>query len=71
MNDNVAKLIPLTQWNEHHSYPPIGTLRWLVFHEKSNGFNAVVRRIGKRVLIDEEAFFKWVEDRNQRQEVGR
>ncbi len=33
------RLIPLTKWNEHHPWPPIGGLRHLVFHEKSNGFD--------------------------------
>lgn len=58
------RLIPLTRWNEYHPWPPLGGLRHLVFHEKTNGFNKVVRRIGSRVLIDEDAYFEWVEQRN-------
>jgi len=59
-----AKLIPVTQWNEHHQWPPIGGLRHLIFHEQSNGFSKVLRRCGRRVLIDEAAFFQWVEEQN-------
>lgn len=59
-----TRLIPVPKWNEHHSWPPIGGLRHLIFHEHSNGFHTVVRRCGRRVLIDEAAFFQWVENQN-------
>ncbi len=62
----VARLIPLTKWNEHHAWPPIGGLRWLVFRAKSNGFHSVIRRVGRRVLIDEQAFYRWVDEQNQK-----
>lgn len=58
------RLIPLTEWNKYHSWPPIGGLRHLVFHEKTNGFAKVTRRIGQRVLLSEPDFFKWVEEKN-------
>ena len=63
--DIQRRLIPLTKWNEFHPWPPIGGLRHLVFHERTNGFDAVVRRIGGRVLIDEIAFFTWVDQQGQ------
>jgi len=44
-------------------------LRHLIFNAGSNGFDAVVRRIGRRVLIDETAFFAWV-DRKGRANVS-
>ena len=55
------RLIPVTQWNKHHAWPPIGGLRYLVFHEDSNGFSYCVRRVGRKVLIDEARFFEWVD----------
>lgn len=58
--DNTTKLIPVSQWKEYHPWPPEGGLRHLIFHEKTNGFAAVIRRVGRRVLIDEAAFFAWV-----------
>ena len=54
-----TRLIPVTKWNEYHSWPPIGGLRHLIFNEHSNGFDKVIRRIGRRVLIDEQPFFEW------------
>lgn len=56
-----TKLIPVTKWNEHHQWPPIGGLRHLVFNAKDNGFDACIRRVGSRVLIDEAQFFAWIE----------
>jgi len=56
-----TKLIPLTQWPEHHIYPNIAGLRYLVFNADKNGFASCIKRIGKRILIDEIAYFEWVE----------
>jgi len=56
-----TRYIPLTEWNKHHPWPPIGGLRHLVFRERTNGFDRVIRRIGRRVLIDERRFHEWVD----------
>ncbi len=60
------RLIPLTQWNKHHTWPPQGGLRHLVFHSATNGFADVIKRAGRRILIDEAAFFAWVDAQNER-----
>jgi hypothetical protein len=60
--ENLARsnrLIPLARWPDYHPWPPIGGLRHLVFFSKKNGFDAVIVRIGRRVLLDEAAFFVW------------
>jgi hypothetical protein len=66
MNPTIAtpRLIPLTQWPSFHAWPPMGGLRHLVFHAKTNGFDSCIRRVGKRILIDEAAFFTWVDAQN-------
>ncbi len=56
------RLIPVTKWNDFHSWPPIGGLRHLIFYEKTNGFSHCILRIGRRVLIDENKFFEWTEN---------
>jgi hypothetical protein len=58
------RLIPLTEWHKYHQWPPYGGLRHLVFFAETNGFSKVVRRVGRRVLLDERAFFEWVEEQN-------
>lgn len=55
-----TRFIPLTRWNEFHEWPPTGGLRHLVFNAKKNNFSSVVIRAGRRVLIDEKAFFEWL-----------
>jgi hypothetical protein len=61
------RLIPVPNWPEHHDYPSIAGLRWLIFHKETNGFNTVVKKIGRRVLIDEDAYFAWVEAQQQKE----
>lgn len=59
--DLERRLIPVTDWNRYHPWPPLGGLRHLIFNAEKNGFNKVVTRVGRRVLIDEGAFFAWVD----------
>lgn len=60
------RLIPLTEWNKHHPWPPQGGLRHLVFHENTNGFKEAFIRVGRRVLIDERRFFEIAASLNER-----
>lgn len=55
-----TRLIPVTRWGEYHAWPPPGGLRHLIFHRETNGFDKVVRRAGRRVLLCERSFFEWV-----------
>lgn len=42
-------------------WPSERTLRHLIFDAANNGFDAVIRRpTGRRILIDIEAFDRWV-----------
>lgn len=59
-----SSLIPVTNWNDRHPWPPVGGLRHLIFFADTNGFNKVIRRIGRRILIDEAAFFEWANSQN-------
>lgn len=58
------RLIPVPEWNQHHSWPPQGGLRHLIFNEKTNGFASAFKRVGRRVLIDEAEFFRIVNEQN-------
>lgn len=59
-------LIPLTKWPENHSYPPLGQLRALVFNANKNGFHKVIRRCGRRVLLDQDEYFIWLDSQNNK-----
>lgn len=63
-----AKLIPVTKWEEYHPWPSESGLRYLIFNAQRNGFHICVRRIGRRVLIDELRFFEWVEQQNKQED---
>ena len=69
MNTHTTRLIPVTKWNDYYNYPTIGGLRALIFNADKNGFNKVIRRIGSRVLLNEQAFFDWVEEINDKKGV--
>lgn len=59
------RLIPVTDWKDHHAWPSPGGLRHLIFFAETNGFKQVIRRVGRRVLIDEAAFFAWVDQQGR------
>lgn len=61
---HVSKLIPVPEWNQHHSWPPQGGLRHLIFNQKTNGFDKAFKRVGRRVLVDEVEFFAAVDRQN-------
>ncbi len=37
-----------------------GSLRWLIFHRQTNGFDRCVLRVGRRLYIDLEALRQWL-----------
>ena len=51
--------IPLSQWNLFHTDPSVPALRMMWHRRKENGFEDVVTRRGKRLLILEDNYFKW------------
>lgn len=67
MNSSQPRLIPLSEWPKHHIWPSIRGLRHLVFHASKNGFDKVICRCGRRVLINEAAFFEWALNSNKNQ----
>jgi hypothetical protein len=68
VNDEKSKgatrLIPLSDWPKYHPWPPIGGLRHLAFFRTTNGFDKVIKKVGKRLLIDERSFFDYVQEIN-------
>jgi hypothetical protein len=52
---------------EEHPAFTQGSLRWLLFNRVSNGLERSVVKIGRRVLIDTDAFFAWINEQNGRQ----
>lgn len=64
MNNNLKTVIQMLNDNK---FLTNGGLRALIFNADSNGLNqqGVIVRIGRKVLIDEDKFFNWLESQNQ------
>ena len=41
-----------------------GALRALIFHNRNGFADKSVRRLGRKVVIDEAAFFEWLDERS-------
>ncbi len=67
-----VRLIAMSDWPEFHRWPTYDALRKYVFHAAHNGMDdfKVVKRVGRRVLIDETAFFRWVDWRDAQTRSG-
>jgi hypothetical protein len=55
------------QHAEKHPAFTQGAIRMLIFNEHNNGMAkaGVIVRIGRKVLIDEDKFFSWIDAQNK------
>lgn len=62
---SIPTLLTIKQFSQKHPAFPEGGLRWRIFHAKKNGLAASGALVhnGRRVLIDEERFFGWLQSR--------
>ncbi|MCF8007938.1 MAG: hypothetical protein K9K84_11070 [Methylovulum sp.] len=61
---SIPTLSTVKQFSEKYPAFPVGGLRQRIFNEATNGlkqYGAIVRN-GRRVLINEEKFFIWLEN---------
>ena len=58
--------LTVKQFCERHQAFSYGGIRHNIFHENSNGLkeSGAIIRNGRRILINEEKFFSWLETRN-------
>ena len=65
-NNNFPELLTVPQFVKRFPAFKMGGLRWHIFNEKENGLydSGAVVRIGRKILIDATAFFKWVSIQN-------
>lgn len=64
---SIPSLLTVRQFCEKHRAFPENGIRNRIFYEKQNGMAAagVIVRNGRRILINEDAFFKWLLDKNE------
>lgn len=64
-----SRIIPLSEWNNYHSYPTKGSLYQFHYERETNGFDYCVEhggKNGKRILINEDKFWEWHKDRQNK-----
>ena len=49
------------QLADKHHFVTLSALRWYIFHSKSNGLHSCIRRVGRKILIDNQAFLNWID----------
>lgn len=59
--ETTPRLFTVAQFCERHAWATPGGIRHLVFNKATNGFAPCVKRLGRRVLLDEAAVFSWLE----------
>lgn len=60
----MPQLILLVDFPKKYKFITLGKLRQLVFCKEINGFDKVVVKIGRRILLDEDLFFVWLREQN-------
>ncbi len=60
----VKRLVTVKQAASMYPAFSVASLRWLVFKEKSNGFSKVIRRLGRKVIIDLDIFEDWISEKS-------
>lgn len=60
----MSNLLTVKQMAAKHSAFSEASLRYYIFNEKQNNLSGAIRRIGRKVLINEAAFFQWIETQN-------
>ena len=57
-----ARFIPVSKWNDYHDYPTVSAIRNYINKSDKNGFDRVIKRKGKRILINETKMFEWINE---------
>lgn len=54
------KYLTVTQLAERHPAFSASAIRHLIFDSRLNGFDSVIYRVGRKLVLEETAFEKWV-----------
>jgi hypothetical protein len=57
----MSNFLTVKQFASKHPAFSESSLRYHIFNEKTNGLDNCLRRIGRKVLIEESSFLKWVD----------
>lgn len=57
----MSQYLTVKQMAEKHPAFSESSLRYHIFHEHKNGIDKAIRRIGRKIIINENLFFEWLE----------
>ena len=60
----MPNLLTVKQMAEKHKAFSEASLRYHIFHEEANGLSKALTRLGRKILINEELFFNWLDDQS-------
>ena len=68
MSVEIPTLYTVQQFSEKHPFITTGGLRYQIFNSEENGLekSGAIIHVGRRVLIDEGKYFKWIGAKNER-----
>lgn len=59
-NHNLPTYLTVKQLVEKHAALTEGGVRGWIFNATSNGFDHCIKRVGRKLLINEARFFEWI-----------
>lgn len=60
----MPNLLTVRQMAEKHKAFSEASLRYYIFHENTNGLSKALYRVGRKILINEDLFFSWIDEQN-------
>ena len=60
-----VRLFTVRQFSAKYPAFPEGGLRHMIFQAEAIGFDKVIRRVGRKILLCENSFFQWIDEQNQ------
>lgn len=58
-------LLTVKQFTQKYKFLSESALRALIFRRNQNGFSKVIKRINKKILIDVDLFFLFIEEQSK------
>jgi len=62
MSENKHNYFTVKQTAERHPAFSEASLRYIIFNSHQNGFDKTIKRIGRKILINEALFLEWIEN---------
>ena len=63
--NHTKNFLTLRQWLEKYKAIPEGGVRHLIFTNKDNFNSRVVKKLGRKILLDEQAFLSYIDEHSK------